>query len=156
MKGRAARNDRWIQDVNDLADRHQERADRLAECSRQTAFRDSAADLIADTEFHAETVAALREGVRRRTATFENTERDRLAWRDRAWKAESERDAALAEVERLIADGQQDAPIVDDATRQEVEALCASLLDAGSDERICNAVDRARELLSAAYLGRND
>ena len=40
-------------------------ADRLAECSRQTAFRDSAADLIADAEFHAETVAALREGVRR-------------------------------------------------------------------------------------------
>jgi len=47
-------------------------------------------------------------------------------------------------------------PIVDDATRQEVEALCASLLDAGSDERICNAVDRARELLSAAYLVRTD
>ena len=44
----------------------------------------------------------------------------------------------------------------DDATRLEVEALCASLLDAGSDERICNAVDRARELLSAAYLGRTD
>lgn len=99
---------------------------------------------------------ALREARRPRGAAFENTERDRLAWRDRAWKAESERDAALAEVERLIADGQQDAPIVDDATRQEVEALCASLLDAGSDERICNAVDRARELLSAAYLGRTD
>lgn len=109
-----------------------------------------------DDELDRAAATALREGVRRRTATFENTERDRLAWRDRAWKAESERDAALAEVERLIADGQQDAPIVDDATRQEVEALCASLLDAGSDERICNAVDRARELLAAAYLGRTD
>lgn len=44
---------------------------------------------------------ALREAWRPRGAAFENTERDRLAWRDRAWKAESELDAALAEVERL-------------------------------------------------------
>lgn len=62
----------------------------------------------------------------------------------------------LSECKRVSDPGLRIVPIVDDATRLEVEALCASLLDAGSDERICNAVDRARELLSAAYLGRND
>lgn len=139
-------------------------ADRLAECSRQTAFRDSAADLIADTEFHAETVAALREGVRRRTATFENTERDRLAWRDRAWKAESERDAALAEVERLIADGQQDVPVVDDETREDVLDAVRHAKDTltevavrypswGSELRLAG---RTLDALAAAYLGRTD
>lgn len=160
-------------ELTNLADRHQERADRLAECSRQTAFRDSAADLIADAELHAETAAALREAGRPRGAAFENTERDRLAWRDRAWKAESERDAALAEVERLIADGQQDAPIVDDATRQEVPEVLVTFakwadwyLDDGcrrDHHGYCQShgldkdcpVGPMREWL-AAYLGRTD
>ena len=125
-------------ELTNLADRHQERADRLAECSRQTAFRDSAADLIADAELHAETAAALREAGRPRTATFENTERDRLAWRDRAWKAESELDAALAEVERLrdgIRDHKHDAlcngPLF---ARERIEALWG-LLDTPEDTK---------------------
>jgi len=64
--------------------------------------------------------------------------------------------AATMYRDHVAAAGLRVVPVVDDATRREVEALCASLLDAGSDERICNAVDRARELLSAAYLGRTD
>lgn len=107
---------------------------------------------------------ALREGVRRRTATFENTERDRLAWRDRAWKAESERDAALAEVERLIADGQQDVPVVDDETREDVLDAVRHAKDTltevavrypswGSELRLAG---RTLDALAAAYLGRTD
>ena len=75
------------------------------------------------------------------------------------WALDGDPDDFLRLAMDLMRDGWEpptDRPIVDDATRQEVEALCASLLDAGSDERICNAVDRARELLSAAYLGRTD
>ena len=70
------------------------------------------------------------------------------------WALDGDPDDFLRLAMDLMRDGWEpptDRPIVDDATRQEVEALCAFLLDAGSDERICNAVDRARELLSAAY-----
>jgi len=107
---------------------------------------------------------ALREAGRPRGAAFENTERDRLAWRDRAWKAESERDAALAEVERLIADGQQDVPVVDDETREDVLDAVRHAKDTltevavrypswGSELRLAG---RTLDALAAAYLGRND
>jgi len=117
-----------------------------------------------DDELDRAAATALREGVRRRTATFENTERDRLAWRDRAWKAESERDAALAEVERLIADGQQDVPVVDDETREDMFDAVRHAKDTltevavrypswGSELRLAG---HTLDALAAAYLGRND
>lgn len=47
-------------DLNDLTDRHQKKADRVSECSRQSAFSDRAPELISEAEMHAETVVHLR------------------------------------------------------------------------------------------------
>lgn len=134
------------------------------------------------------------------TKAFENTERDRLLWRSRAWEAEEQNRelrawkesamtelarwyavwealgqpgalgeiravAALAEVKRL----RSAVPVVDDATRQEVEALIAAIRamrpdptepcppgwDA-DDRQGDRNIYRAAELLAAAYLGRTD